>query len=40
MSQHCPVDRRVARRNMRTGLIATGVSLFVFAASFFAAWVY
>ncbi len=34
------MDRRLASKNIKTGLIAGGVSLFMFAASFFAAWVY
>jgi hypothetical protein len=34
------VDRRLASKNIRTGLIAGGVSLFMFAASFFAALIY
>jgi hypothetical protein len=28
------MDRRLANRNLRTALIATAISLFVFAASF------
>ena len=35
-----PVDRRLARKNLRTGLIAGAVSLIVFGASFVAAWLY
>ena len=34
------MDRRLARKNIRTGLIAGAVSLLVFAAAFFAAWIY
>jgi hypothetical protein len=34
------VDRRLARRNIRTALIAGAVSIVVFAAAFFAAFVY
>ena len=34
------MDRRLAYRNLRTGLIAGAISLVVFAGSFFAAWVY
>jgi hypothetical protein len=34
------VDRRLASRNIRTGLIAGAVSLFMFGASFFAALIY
>jgi hypothetical protein len=34
------MDRRLALRNIRTGLIAGGISLAVFAASFIAAFVY
>jgi hypothetical protein len=34
------VDRRLARKNIRTGLIAGAVSLLVFGAAFFAAWIY
>ena len=34
------MDRRLARRNIRTGLIAGAVSLFMFAATFVAAWIY
>jgi hypothetical protein len=34
------VDRRLARRNIRTGLIAAAVALFMFGASFLAAAVY
>jgi hypothetical protein len=34
------VDRRLAGKNVRTGLIAGAISLLVFAASFFAGQVY
>jgi len=34
------VDRRIALRNLRTGLIAGAISLLVFAAAFVAALVY
>jgi hypothetical protein len=34
------MDRRLARKNIRTGLIAGAVSFLVFAAAFFAAWIY
>lgn len=34
------VDRRLASRNIRTGLIAGAVSLFMFGASFLAALIY
>jgi hypothetical protein len=34
------MDRRLATRNVRTGIIAGAVSLFMFAASFFAALIY
>jgi hypothetical protein len=34
------VDRRLARKNIRTGLIGGAVALLVFGASFFAAWIY
>jgi hypothetical protein len=37
----CPaVDRRLANKNLRTALIAGAISLFVFAAAFFTAYVY
>jgi hypothetical protein len=35
-----PMDRRLALKNIRTGLIAGAICLFVFAAAFFAAAVY
>ena len=35
-----PMDRRLARKNIRTGLIAGAVSVLVFGASWVAAWVY
>jgi hypothetical protein len=34
------VDRRLARRNVRTGLIAGAISITIFAASFIAAFLY
>jgi hypothetical protein len=34
------MDRRLAQKNLRTGLIAGAVALFVFAAAFVAAAVY
>jgi hypothetical protein len=34
------MDRRLAMRNLRTGLIAGAVALVVFAASFIVAFVY
>lgn len=34
------VDRRLARRNIRTGLIAAAISTLLFGASFLAASVY
>ncbi len=34
------MDRRIALRNLRTGLIAGAISLLVFAAAFVAALVY
>jgi hypothetical protein len=34
------VDRRLAHKNIRTGLIAGAISLVVFALSFFAGLVY
>jgi hypothetical protein len=34
------VDRRLANKNLRTGLIAGAISLIVFAASFFTGLVY
>jgi hypothetical protein len=34
------MDRRLANRNMRTGLIAGAISILVFGAAFFAAQVY
>jgi len=34
------VDRRLANKNVRTGLIAGAVSLIVFAAAFFSGYVY
>ena len=34
------MDRRLARRNIRTGLIAAVIGLLMFALTFVAAWVY
>jgi hypothetical protein len=34
------MDRRIAARNVRTGLVAGAISLLVFAAAFVAALVY
>jgi fatty acid desaturase len=34
------MDRRLASKNLRTGLIAGAISLIVFAAAFITAWVY
>jgi len=34
------VDRRLARKNLRTALIAGAIILIVFAASFFSGYVY
>jgi hypothetical protein len=34
------VDRRLAYKNIRTGLIAGGIALLVFAAAFFSGYVY
>jgi hypothetical protein len=34
------VDRRLAQRNLRTGLIAGAIALLVFGASFMAASIY
>ena len=34
------MDRKLARRNIRTGLIAGAVSLFMFGATFLAAAIY
>jgi hypothetical protein len=34
------VDRRLAYKNLRTGLIAGGISLIVFAAAFFVGSIY
>jgi hypothetical protein len=34
------VDRRLANKNIRTGLIAGAISLLVFAAAFFSGYVY
>jgi hypothetical protein len=35
-----PVDRRLAYKNIRTGLIAGAIALVVFALAFFSGWVY
>jgi hypothetical protein len=34
------VDRRLANRNLRTGLIAGAISIIVFALAFFVGYVY
>jgi hypothetical protein len=34
------MDRRLAQSNVRTGLIAAAISTLVFAASFFAGYIY
>jgi len=34
------VDRELARRNLRTGLIVAGVSVFMFGITFVAAYIY
>jgi hypothetical protein len=34
------MDRRLARKNIRTGLVAGAVSVLVFGASWVAAWLY
>lgn len=34
------MDRRLARRNLRTGLIVSAISLFMFGLSFVAAAIY
>jgi hypothetical protein len=34
------MDRQLARKNLRTSLIATAVVLFMFGMSFVAAWLY
>jgi hypothetical protein len=34
------MDRRLAYKNLRTGLIAGAVSVIVFALSWFSGWVY
>jgi hypothetical protein len=34
------VDRRLAYKNIRTGLIAGAISLIVFGAAFFAGYIY
>ncbi len=34
------MDRKLARRNLRTALIATSVVVFMFGMSFVAAWLY
>jgi hypothetical protein len=38
--KRAPMDRRLALKNIRTGLIAGAIIFFVFAAAFFAAAVY
>ena len=34
------MDRNIARRNVRTGLIAAAVALFMFGMTFLAAYIY
>jgi hypothetical protein len=34
------MDRNLARKNVRSGLIATALCLFMFGMSFLAAWIY
>ena len=34
------MDRRLARRNLRTGLITSVIGLLMFALTFVAAWLY
>ena len=34
------MDRKLARRNLRTALLATSVVVFMFGMSFVAAWLY
>jgi hypothetical protein len=34
------MDRRLARRNIRTGLIAGGIMIFIFGMTFLAAFIY
>ena len=34
------MDRNLARKNVRTGLILTAVCLFMFGMTFVAAWIY
>ena len=34
------MDRHVARKNVRTGLIVTAVCFFMFGMTFVAAWIY
>lgn len=34
------VDRNLARKNLRTGLIAGAISLIIFALSFFTGYIY
>jgi hypothetical protein len=36
----CGMDRRLAQRNIRSGLIATAIALALFIASFAAAFIY
>lgn len=40
MLERHPVDRVLANKNLRTGLIAGAISLLVFGAAFFVAAVY
>jgi hypothetical protein len=35
-----PMDRKLARRNIRTGLITAAIMIFMFAITFVAAFVY
>ena len=35
-----PVDRELAYKNLRTGLIAGAIALIVFAAAFFVGYIY
>jgi hypothetical protein len=34
------MDRNLARKNVRTGLITTAVCFFIFGMTFVAAWIY
>jgi hypothetical protein len=38
--QDLPMDRRLAHKNLRTGLIAGAISLVIFASSFFVGLIY